>query len=358
MDKYYEKVIKLSDYIASTRNPKMKWMWGEALLGFSLYELDEHNKEDKYTKFLTDYCDYYVKNQPVVDCADHAAPGLITYSMYKKTKNNDYKLLTDKVLDYIINSPRILGDAVNHLGHLGIGKIYPKSIWVDSLMMFSVFPSLYAKENNDEKLIQIASRQPRVYQNYMQDKNDKLWYHSYWVKKAKHFPYSKTYWGRGNGWVICALPKILDNIGLEHSEAKNILEILKTTSEALLNFQNNDGTFNTVLSKKKKTYRELSATALIAAGWMHSVRCGYLDKKYLEPATSAFKAVCDSIVINDNGVFMPEISAPTIPLPIFPYLGYKFTPKQKNASYGVAAFIFAGIEYNKLNKQIKSVKYI
>jgi unsaturated rhamnogalacturonyl hydrolase len=44
---------------------------------------------------------------------------------------------------------------------------------------------------------------------------------------------------------------------------------------------------------------------------------------------------------------MPEISGPTIPLPIFPKLGYKAVPLGKNWSYGVAAMIFAAIEYKK-----------
>jgi len=30
--------------------------------------------------------------------------------------------------------------------------------------------------------------------------------------------------------------------------------------------------------------KENSHVALISAGWMHGVRCGYLDEKFLEPA--------------------------------------------------------------------------
>ena len=44
---------------------------------------------------------------------------------------------------------------------------------------------------------------------------------------------------------------------------------------------------------------------------------------------------------------MTNISGPTIPLPIFPKLGYKLTPVGNNWSYGVAALIFAAIEYKK-----------
>lgn len=50
----------------------------------------------------------------------------------------------------------------------------------------------------------------------------------------------------------------------------------------------------------------------------------------------------------EDGVYMTEISGPTIPLPIFPRLGYKLVPRGENWSYGIAALIFAAIEYKKL----------
>ena len=136
---------------------------------------------------------------------------------------------------------------------------------------------------------------------------------------------------------------ILDNIGKDHPEAKEIIALLRKTSDALLKRMNPDGTFNTLLTHK--SYRELSATALIAAGWMHGVRCGYLDESFLAPAERAFKAVVDAMEISDTGVYMTEISGPTIPLPLLPKLGYKLVPTGKNWSYGIAALIFAAIEY-------------
>lgn len=48
----------------------------------------------------------------------------------------------------------------------------------------------------------------------------------------------------------------------------------------------------------------------------------------------------------DRSVYTSEI----IPLPIFPKLGYKLVPRGKNWSYGVAALIFAAIEYRKTLK--------
>ena len=344
-ESYYKKVVKLADFVTTTWDPKMKWMWGEALLGYALDELDKINDTNAYTDFLKRYCDYWVKANPAVDQSDTAAPGLITYAMYKRTKNEEYKGLTDKVLNYIQNEPRLYLDCLNHLGSSGKAKIYPKSIWIDSVMMFSVFTSLYAKENAKKEMLEFAARQPKQYASMMYDKEQGLWAHSYWVNSGKAFPHD-IFWGRGNGWVICAFPMILDNIGLEHKEAEDIIEIFQKTSEALLGCMNEDYTFNTLL--KHKSYRELSATALISAGWMHGVRCGYLDEKFLNPAVKAFEACVEAMEEDGDGIYMTEISGPTIPLPLLPKQGYAWVPIGKNWSYGIAALIFAAIEYKKV----------
>jgi len=345
---YFTKVVDLADYITKTWEPKMKWMWGEALFGFALSKLDQHLKEDKYTKFLCDYCDYYVDNPPRVDQSDTSAPALITYAMQKKTGNEAYKKLTERVLYYIKNEPRLIEDSVNHLGNSFEGKLYPKSIWVDSLMMFSVFPSLYAKENDDSEMMKIAARQPRVMSKYMQDQKTSLWYHSYWTRQKTHYPKKEIFWGRGNGWVVAALPMILENIG-DHEEKQNIINIFKDTCKALIPYQREDGAFETVFNKVGKTYRELSFTALVASGFMQGVRLGILDQTYLEAGLKAYQCVVDSLIYKDGGIFMPEISGPTVPMPLFPYLGYKWIPRAENWSYGLAALIFAAIEFDLVN---------
>ncbi len=333
------------DAVART-NPAMKWTWGQALFGFALSELDAARGTEEFTPFLTAFCDHYVKNPPRIDYADTAAPALITYAMYKKTGNPACKALTDRALDYIRNEPRLLDDAVNHLGHSPEARWYPKSIWVDSLMMFSVFPARYARETGDEQLLDFAARQPAVYQRYLQDKRDKLWYHSYWTKAARPHPGRGVYWARGNGWVVCALPMIMASIGSGHARfAENSL-ILRETADAVLARQNADGSFNTILGKR--SYPEMSATALVAAGLLRSVRLGFLPDRYLPAARKALDCVVSRFTRDQQGLHMTGVSAPTIPLHVFPALGYRLTPRGRDLSYGLAAVILAAVELYRM----------
>lgn len=342
-------IKKLLESIRDTEKPQMRWMWGEALLGYSMSLMDEYMEGNDFLSFLTAYADYYTCHKPRVDYADTAAPALITYYVEKKTGREDVKHLTDRVLDYIKNEPRILDDAVNHLGKSPESRFYPASIWVDSLMMFSVFPSLYGRERNDRKLLDIAARQPRLYSSYMQDKDTGLWYHSYWVRSRRAYPGRGLYWGRGNGWVVSALPKILDNLPADHPERPGILAILEKTCREVIKYQNDNGSFNTLLGIE--SYEETSATALIADGLLHSINCSYLSgSEYKDSGIRAFKAVMDNLHEKDGRYYLENISAPTIPTQLIPGLVYKLTPRAANFKYGVAAAAFAAIEYDRLSK--------
>ncbi len=348
-----QRVIALAESAISGQPPQMKWMWGQALLGYALTEIDSYTGEDRFKKFTQGFCDYYVQNQPRVDQADTAAPALITYAMEKRTGNTDYVALTNRVLQYIREEPRVMDDAVNHLGNSPEGRFYPKSIWVDSLMMFSLFPARYGAEQGDRELLDFAARQPRLYAGYMQDSQDGLWYHSYWVKAKTHYPKKKIFWGRGNGWVIAALPMILEYLPEDHPDRAETIAIFQRTAEAILPYQREDGYWETVFNKPGKTYREASATALMASGFLQGVRKGYLDKKFQVAGERAFLAVLNGLQEKGGKIYMPETSGATIPLQLFPYLGYKLIPRKKNKAFGVAALIFAAIQYDLLKQEAK-----
>lgn len=347
-----KKVKALCDYLVKAWKPEdLRWGWGEALFTYALSEFDAFLGEDRYFPFYKAYCDYYVKNTPVVDCSDTAAPALTTYALYKKTANEEYKKLTELALDYISNSEKVLEDIPNHFGFSKDAK-YPISIWVDSLMMFSVFTARYGAEQGVDSFVDYAAKQPEVFAKYLMDKEDGCWYHAYWIKQKTHYPKRKLYWGRGNGWVVASFPMIVEFLGKENINLKSMVETYKKSVDGILRYQREDGAFNTVLNKK--TYRELSATILVAGGLYQAIRLNMLDNSYMEKADKAYNACIDSMIFNeDASVFFPEISRPTVPMQYIPYLWYKFLPKGNNWNYGVAALVLACIERNKLIKKQK-----
>ena len=323
-------------------------MWGEALYTYALSLLDDALGENRYLDFNRAYLDAHIQKGYRVDQSDTMAPGLTAFALLQKTGDERYAVIVDRVLHYLKHSERVLDYMPNHLGSSREGRLYPRSVWVDSVMMYGVFASWYGLATGDRDIYDFARRQPELFAKYLQDPQDKLFYHCYWTKSGHTYPRQKIFWGRGNGWVIGGLPLAIDHFVSDSEERRQAINILAETSAAVLPYQRDDGFFETVLNKPGKTYIESSATALIASGWMQGVADGYLDDAYLLPGLKSYQAVVDSLELKDGLLSMPLISAPTIAIQGMPYLGYKYTPRGNDWTYGLAALFFAALSYKRL----------
>ncbi len=349
---YFQQVIKVADtYVADHDAISLNWSWGEALLMYSLSLLDDGLGEPRYLPFYRAYADHHHETGYTVDQSDTCAPVLIANELYKKTGDEKYLEMTRAGIDYLKHEPRLVEDLINHNGHSRDSRDYPKSIWVDSLMMSGVFSAIAANDFNDPELRNFACTQPRQFAKYLQDPETGLFHHSWW--KILNRPYPRNiFWGRGNGWVIASL-----SLFLNYVDDKDARRILNQVSAALLQRQREDGYFDTVVNKPGDNYRESSATALIAAGWLNGVNRGYLDKAYTEPAVKAFAGVVQNIRHAGEKAYMTETSLWTIPMFLMPYRlkfgpypGYKYIKKGENISYGVASLILAGLQYHKYQR--------
>jgi len=305
---------------------------------------------ERYQPFYQAYADSHYENGIVVDQADTCAPVLITHELFKKTDDPKYLEMTQKGVHYLKHEPRLIEDLINHNGHSHDSRDYPKSVWVDSIMMSGVFSAIAAHDFDDQELLDFSKTQPRQFAKYLQDPTSKLFHHSYWKMLKRAYP-KNLFWGRGNGWVVAALSMFLDHVDDDDTKA-----ILAEVSNALLPLQRDDHYFDTVVNKPGDNYRESSATALIAAGWLNAVDKGYLGQEYAKPAVNAFEAVVDNLRFDRSDgltkAYMTEISLWTIPMFLMPYKlkygpypGYKYVKKGENISYGVASLIMAAINY-------------
>ncbi|PFG69194.1 unsaturated rhamnogalacturonyl hydrolase [Propionibacteriaceae bacterium ES.041] len=321
-----------------------RWSWGPALLGFALTEMEAY-APGHYDDWLGAWAEHHLTHPPRIDQSDMAAPALITHPLGRRTDDPRLAELTERVVHYLRHEPRLVDDVTNHLGPSAIGRLYPRSVWVDSLMMFGVFAAIRGRDRGEADLVELAARQPEQYARLLQDERTGLWAHAWWAGRRKPYPQG-VFWGRGNGWVLAALPMIVEAIGVAHPRADAIAGLLGRTSSAMVARQRPDGAFNTLLSQP--SYRELSATALAAAGWFSGVRLGLLPASYREPAELALAAVTAAVHTERGQWVLPEISGPTIPLPLFPRTGYLLVPRGANWDYGVAAFVFAAIARERL----------
>ena len=352
MNENIKKVWELADASVKRFAPeKMRWQWGQALYLYALSLIDKEHGTDKYTDYLKAYYDYKIENGYRMNTSDTAAPALAALYLYEKTGEEKYNDVLKRAYLYFKDSPKILEGMPNHQGTGIESYIYPKSIWIDSMMMYGVFVTSYARFLQDDELLSFAEKQPRLFAKYLLCKEEGLFYHSYWTRRKTHFPVKKIFWGRGNGWVTASVPLFVDMFK-DEAEKKYVIDMHKKLSEKLLKYQKENGYFETVFNRPGETYEESSATMLIAAGWFYGYRKGYLDKTYYDAAVKAFDAVVNDFVIaEDNLISMPKISGPTSPWPLVTFLVYKITPTKHNYSYGLASAIFAALEYDKAQQE-------
>ena len=343
----FEQVLRVADtYVADHQPADCSWSWGEALLMYSLSRLDDELGANRFLPFYQAWADHHHRAGYVVDQSDTCAPVLLTNELFKKTGDEKYLEMTRAGIHYLKNEPRLVEDLINHNGHSRDSKDYPKSIWVDSMMMSGVFSAIAARDFGDDELRAFALTQPRQFAKYLQDPDSKLFHHSWWKILKRPYPRG-LFWGRGNGWVVASLSLFLDYLG--DADARRLL---REVSSALLPLQRDDHYFDTVVNKPGGNYRESSATALIAAGWLNAVNHGHLSDEFGEPAARAFEAVVANLRHEDDRAYMTEISLWTIPmflapyrLKFGPYPGYKYIRKGENISYGVASLVLAAIAY-------------
>jgi len=325
----------------------MKWMWGQGLLNYAFGLMDEVHGTDYFTDFLCRYYNAHIDRGYSIVSSDTAAPGLGAFLLWKKTGEEKYLAIAEAVAKYMREAKPIVAHLPNHHGTGIHSYTYPQSIWIDSIMMYGVFASRYGHERGDDVLLDYAKKQAAVFAKYLRDEVSGLFYHSYWTSTESPYPSKPIFWGRGNGWVMAAIPLLLEY--LPDGEDKDAtIEVFLKLARVLRRYQRDDGFYETLLKFNcKGNYIESSATALIASGLMYGARKGILTKKYATAGKHAFEAVDNSICRDKHGLCLPNISAPTIPVPLAPKLGYLLTPTGSNLTYGVAAAIFAALEYQR-----------
>lgn len=341
-----EKVCSLLDYYTSQKAPEnLSWSWGEGLLLYSLMKYDEYYKTDRYFNYVKRFHDYNYEKGIAIDSSDTVCPCLSSLELYKVTKDEKYKKITELGVDYINNSEKVLEGIPNHFG-FGKSSKYPKSIWVDSLVMFSIFTSEYALTFNDDAMMCYAASNPKVFKDHLMNDNG-LWHHSYWIDKAIAYP-QNLFWGRGNGWVAFSYPVIGQNCNI----VAELKADYKKTIDAMIKCQGKDGSFKTLLNRRE-SFKETSAATLFAAGIYRAIAIGMIDKSYLTAADKAFNYTMKKLVITRKKTLLKGISKPTIPRDHRPYIWYMKMTNKPNFSYGVAAFVFACMFKDDLNKTSK-----
>jgi len=224
--------------------------------------------------------------------------------------------------------------------------------WIDALQM--AMP-VFVKLGN---LYQDTSYFNRMYEMYAFTKNkhggnglynskEHLW----WRDKDFVPPYKEPngedcYWSRGNGWVVAALARTLNELPNTDPHYAEYLEDFKQLCGALLPLQRTDGYWNVSLNDPNHFGgKEVSGTSLFIYGFAWGINKGILDKATYSPAiTKAWNAMTTEVVHPNGklGYVQGTGKEPKDGQPV----GFDKTPDFED--YGLGCFLLAGTEILKL----------
>jgi rhamnogalacturonyl hydrolase YesR len=224
--------------------------------------------------------------------------------------------------------------------------------WVDALQMaMPVFVKLGNLYNDTQYF-------DRMYEMYAFTKNkhgDKGLYnqkeHLWWRDKDFDPPYKEPngddcYWARGNGWVVAALARILEELPITDPHYSEYLQDFKDMCAALLPLQRTDGYWNVSLNDPNNFGgKEVSGTSLFVYGFAWGINNKILDKKAYQPAiTKAWNAMSKEAVHPNGklGYVQGTGKEPKDGQPVT----YDSAPDFED--YGLGCFLLAGSEIYKL----------
>ncbi len=225
--------------------------------------------------------------------------------------------------------------------------------WIDAIQM--VMP-LLAKLSRETGRREYADKAWEMYQwtrdslaGGLFNKAEGLW----WRDKDFVPPYKEPngcncYWSRGNGWVVAALVRVLDEISEDDPRREVYEQDLVAMCEALADCRREDGFWNVSLHDQTNFGgKELTGTALFVYGMAWGVRNGLLDRgEYLPLIAESWNAMVKDAVAADGrlGFVQGTGKEPKDGQPV------TFESIPDFDDFGTGCFLLAGTEVYKLSE--------
>ena len=336
------KVLKILEHVADWQianqgNVKYHDLdWTNAALYRGIAELTTISKNSKYNKWLIDIGWKYLW-QPFNNMymADDIAVSQMYLDMYKLKGDKRMLEPTMARTEWVINHP---SSSILYLDYTNYLTLERWS-WCDALFMA---PPVYAQMYNitrELKYLEFMDKEYLVTYNFLYDKEEKLFFRdcSYFNKKESNG--QKVFWGRGNGWVMGGLVKILQELPESVPSRKFYENLLVEMSEKVSSLQDKNGYWHSsLLDPGSFPNPETSCSGFFVYALAYGINSGLLDKeKYLPAVIRGWKALGKAVFKDGKLGWVQPVG-----------LDPRQTKQEMTDVYGVGAFLMAGSEVYKL----------
>lgn len=217
--------------------------------------------------------------------------------------------------------------------------------WCDALFMAPpAWLRLYRATGN-EAYLEFMLREWDATTAYLYDKDEHLYYRDSTYFDKREANGKKVFWGRGNGWVMGGLVRVLQYLPKGHPARQRFEDEFKVMSAKLLTCQQSDGMWRaSLLDPDSYSLRETSSTGFFAYALAWGVNQGLLDRQSYEPAVhKAWLSLVKCVAEDGKLTHVQPIGADP----------QKF-PDDSTEIYGVGAFLLAGTEVYRMEVMKKA----
>lgn len=210
--------------------------------------------------------------------------------------------------------------------------------WCDALYMAAPTYALFANITGNSNYREFMNREFWTTSETLYDTKERLFFRDTRYMTMKEANGEKVFWGRGNGWVVAAIARILNFLPADYPDRGKYEQLFKEIMSRLITLQDSKGYWHTsLLDTVNYVSPEASATGLISYALWWGINNDLLsEKEFLPHAQKSWSGMVAAIHKNGKlGYVQPIGDAP------------ENISKDKNEVYGTAALIMAGLEAAK-----------
>ncbi|GLB41009.1 putative glycosyl hydrolase family 88 [Lyophyllum shimeji] len=354
--------------LSSSGQPSVSYEHGE--LQWGLRQLYERTGNKTYYNYIVSGANNIVYDNGTVHggytisdySLDPVRTGPTFLYLYSRTKQAKWKTAADIFRGQLNGHPRTAeGQFWHKLRYFNQG-------WLDGIYMGDVFYAQYTKDfqpTNATAWADIAAQFTLIYRNTLQAPGSAnytgLLYHGYdyshtavWASPDRG--HSPEIWDRALGWYFMAMVDVLDIFPESNSGYASIQNILRALAPKLRDAADlKSGVWWLVMTQpgRAQNYFESSGTAMFVYSLLKGVRMGYIpdsDGSIVKAAKKAYQyMIANWVVANPDGTMDWTSTVEVGSLSgngTFEY--YVGVPTALNDLKGVAAFLLASLEYERL----------
>lgn len=287
-----EKLEKLCRKVIINTDKKLwgyDWQWSYGVFLYGLSEVFEKQNKTFCIDHIKEWTEKELRKGNPGKSINTTAPCLALLTLYKVTQDKKYIEICEEFADWCMaQAPRGEKGAFEHSC---TANVYPNQIWADTLFMGGIFLAKYSVFCKKRMYMHEALRQYKLHYEFLKDTNTDLIVHGYYGNERQKVG---AVWGRGNGWFAAGSPIILGMADESYPEYRDVKENYLKFMADLVKYQNEDGSWNTVVTQKE-SYSEMSGTAAFAFALNEGIKSGLLDDSYKVYRDKAYKILEENI---------------------------------------------------------------